>query len=192
MKEKATPEKAEEIAQYCDYWLVVTPPGLVQLEELPSSWGLIEWNGEKWRCRSAGKKLKAKSLDRSFVASMMRSVAANYVPRADVDQLANSMLAEKTESIKQAGEFARQALKELQETVRKFEDASGVRIQDSWQREKIGPAVRLVLNGEVALQGERLAHLREAAARILTDIDNTLSTAREAGHLIDWPKRGEQ
>ena len=41
-KELKAPAKAEEIFGYCDYWWVVAAPGLVQTDELPPGWGLLE------------------------------------------------------------------------------------------------------------------------------------------------------
>ena len=43
-KELSQPEKAEEIAQYCDYWwLVVSNGALVAPGELPDGWGLMAY-----------------------------------------------------------------------------------------------------------------------------------------------------
>ena len=42
LRELQNPAKAEPVAQYCDYWWLVTGPGIVKDGELPDTWGLME------------------------------------------------------------------------------------------------------------------------------------------------------
>lgn len=78
-RELADPQKAEEIAQYCDCWSLVTAPGIVGAGELPKGWGLIELRaGGKLRtCVAPKQRLRGevRPLDRSFVAAILRSQA---------------------------------------------------------------------------------------------------------------------
>ncbi len=74
-RELADPQKAEEIAQYCDLWSVVAGPGVVGPGELPVSWGLIELVNGKLRTRVAAAKHEAKPLTRSFIAAILRGQA---------------------------------------------------------------------------------------------------------------------
>lgn len=74
-RELSNPQKAEEIAQYCDMWSVVTGPGIVAPHELPLSWGLIEVVNGKLRTKIAATKKEAKTLTRSFVAAILRGHA---------------------------------------------------------------------------------------------------------------------
>lgn len=46
LREIKTPEKAETLYEYCDYWWMVVPEGLVKPEEVPEIWGL-KYAGEK-------------------------------------------------------------------------------------------------------------------------------------------------
>ena len=44
-RELKSPHKAEEgIFKYCDHWWVVAPSGIVGKDELPSTWGLLEFS----------------------------------------------------------------------------------------------------------------------------------------------------
>lgn len=95
LRELKKPAKAESIFQYCDRWWVVVPelekrhdrigPGIVRPAELPSSWGLIVIE-EKGRAAQAvqAPKLKPKPLDRAFLASVLRRLAAVGTPEAKV------------------------------------------------------------------------------------------------------------
>lgn len=86
-RELRKPAKAESIFKYCDRWWVVVPElkvGYVVLPaELPSSWGLLVVD-ERGRCAPAtpAPKLKAKPLDRAFLAAVLRRVAAAETPEA--------------------------------------------------------------------------------------------------------------
>lgn len=75
LNELKNPDKAEEIASYCDYWYIVdTNSGnAVKEEEVPSAWGLIVWNGKTLRAVKKAEKLKPRPLDRSFLAGLLRA-----------------------------------------------------------------------------------------------------------------------
>jgi hypothetical protein len=54
LSELKNPKKAEELSQYCDYWYIVAPSDIVEIGELPATWGLMAWNGTP-TARSGGK-----------------------------------------------------------------------------------------------------------------------------------------
>ncbi len=70
MKELQDPSKSEAWKQYCNLWYVVAPKGIVKLEELPSSWGLMEPVGNAFKIR------KAAEIDRSPKPMTLNLVAA--------------------------------------------------------------------------------------------------------------------
>jgi hypothetical protein len=74
-RERARPEKAEEIAAYCDEWWLVTAKGVAKEDEIPSAWGWLELtqSGEQLRTMKKPQQTEAKPLDRKFVASLLRS-----------------------------------------------------------------------------------------------------------------------
>lgn len=74
LREKKDPSKAEAIARYCDYWNIITPAGLIKVEELPDAWGLMEVS-EKGSIKTIKRAVKtpAVPLDRLFVASLLRN-----------------------------------------------------------------------------------------------------------------------
>jgi hypothetical protein len=73
-REKQTPEKAEEMARFCDCFSIAAPAGLVPHAELPSAWGLIEVD-EAGRLRQviAPTRTEAQAVDRAFLAAMLRA-----------------------------------------------------------------------------------------------------------------------
>jgi hypothetical protein len=74
LAEKKRPEKAEAIAGYCDrWWLVVSDEAIVQLGELPPTWGLLHIVRGRLVVKVEAPRLEPRLLDRRFIASMLRS-----------------------------------------------------------------------------------------------------------------------
>lgn len=66
--------KSEAIGQYCDFFWLATPVGLVAKEEVPESWGLIELtNGGLRVKKQAPARSEPADLDRAFAASLLRA-----------------------------------------------------------------------------------------------------------------------
>jgi hypothetical protein len=82
LRELDDPTKSEAIQQYCDYWWVAAPPGVVEVAELPVTWGLIEVSGGKCKTIKEAMKLHAKALKPEFVASVLRNVH-DHIARVD-------------------------------------------------------------------------------------------------------------
>lgn len=85
-KELKSPEKAEAISKFCDYWWVAAPRGIVPPETLPATWGLIEVHGARG-CDVVvdAPKLTPIPLTTAFAASIMRNIdkaAQNATERA--------------------------------------------------------------------------------------------------------------
>lgn len=183
VRELENPAKADAIAQYCDRWyLVVGDENIVRDGELPITWGLmVPQKDGTLRCKVEAKPNEfLKPLDRSFVASVLRCAQAQIV-KAGADELLRAKQAGSDEAWKQAEEAAKRSveykledLERLQKQVADFEKASGVHI-DRWHGgEKIGEAVRMVLNGMANRELERLRRLKHSAEDIVRDIDREL------------------
>lgn len=83
LRELKDPKKADEVARYCDFWwLAVGSASIVKPDELPATWGLLvpSSNGTALKVAKEAKKLKAKALDRSFVAAVLRRASEHYDP----------------------------------------------------------------------------------------------------------------
>lgn len=74
-KEIQQPEKAEEIARYCDFWYLAIPKGLADNVHLPMGWGVLELNGSGSLIEKIKPtKMEAAPLDRTFVAALARRI----------------------------------------------------------------------------------------------------------------------
>lgn len=86
--ERRDPEKAEQLARFCDYFWIAAPVGVVPLEEMPSAWGLFEYEGGKLFIKKQPIKTDAQPVDRNFLAGMMRA-ASRGVSEIEKDAILN-------------------------------------------------------------------------------------------------------
>jgi hypothetical protein len=195
-KELADPAKAEEIAQYCDAWWIVAPPGVVDVAELPKPWGLLVPSAAR-DCLVAAKEapaLDAKPLTKTFLASILRRAQEVVVPEA---RLEAEYERGRADGKKQADWES--AL--LRKSVEEFERASGVCISSAWKGGRIGEAVAAVLldGSENALWTERyyrdeIEGLRTRALSIARSIQDHFEAAdkrraQDARLLVVKPSR---
>lgn len=73
-RELADPAKAESIAQFCDFWWVAAPKGLIDPATLPATWGLTEVDEKgALRIKVQAKERKSREVTRSFFTALCRS-----------------------------------------------------------------------------------------------------------------------
>ena len=140
--ELKNPDKADEIAQYCDLWYIVTPKGLTDGMELPLPWGVIELHETGLlREKKRAKPLDAKPLTRSFIAALARRIS--QLDAASISQLAEERIRPERERIEQQVKELREErdkyphgmldrYTELEEGVERLEKALGFSIRDHW------------------------------------------------------------
>ena len=95
LREKANPEKAEGVAQYCKTFWIVANPDVVKIEELPLGWGLLE-------AREKGLISRQKALPLDHRRELTVPMMINLIRRA-VEK------GEMTEELNAAREAGRQA-----------------------------------------------------------------------------------
>jgi len=149
LKEIQTPRKAENISQFCDrWWLVVGDASIVELAELPPSWGLMIPYGNGLRIKKAPILQKPPPIDRGLLMSIVRNMyrqnpsakALRQANRAGYDE---GHKQGREETLKDAGKAG-----EIIENVRKFEEASGLKIAHAWSVESLGEAVHALRNSD--------------------------------------------
>lgn len=148
LREKKNPEKAEEIAQFCDRWfLVISDPAIAPVHEVPPNWGILCAKGNRLTMVRAAGLLKAAPMDKFFMAAIFRQASKFVVPQMSIDENMKATIEEevirRTNAFRAASERSREDLIEIQQRVRKFESISGVRI-DRWDVEGVGKAVQMI------------------------------------------------
>jgi len=147
------PEKAEEISRFCDFWNVAAAPGVVELGELPPTWGLyvVQEKREELRLtREAVMSKEVQPITRGFLGALLRAATSNTVPKSEVDkticdavdlEVENRM---RRQSVDYTAESFKRSLDSALKRIQDFEEASGVHI-DEYNSGRIGKAVAGVL-----------------------------------------------
>jgi hypothetical protein len=178
LREKKTPDKAEEISRFCDrWWLVVGDETIVQDGELPASWGLMVPRGRALVVKVDAPEREALAPSKLFLAAILRNAAASAdsISRKQIDaelhEQAERLRKSHDEQRAQDRRSAGMELAEFKTAVKQFEEASGVTIS-RWHGGRIGEAVRLVMEGGVEAYERRLNDVR----RICTEIVGRIET----------------
>jgi hypothetical protein len=146
LRELKEPEKAEAIAQFCDEWYVVVPDAaIVQLDELPRTWGLLHVT-KGIRTLKQAPTLTPRPIDRGFLAAIVersieQAVKPYLVTKEEAKQRELDAAFERGKgSAARELEYAR----ELVEQVKAFEDASGLKIERYVDGRELGERVKAV------------------------------------------------
>jgi len=145
LHELKTPEKAEEIAQYCHRWWIVAEDDVVETTEIPPTWGLMVPKGHGLTVVKAAELQDAEVPTYPFLGALLRNAEQSMVPRESIqDDLDASHKRGKDE-----GEWRTKQLRDdyaqLQKQVAEFELASGVKLGRWDDHGSIGAAVAFVL-----------------------------------------------
>ncbi len=184
LREKENPEKADEIGKYCDRWWIVTPPGIVHVDELPAAWGLMEWHEDKkkWKTVKPAQSTTVKPVTKEFLAAILRRASETSVPHGAIDERIKQGIEKENMNLVRQLEGAREDARILKQRILDFEKASGVKLGiNSWtypEPEAMGVAVRQVMNGAHTRIAERLEQLKKTAENIVADVTQHLSKSK--------------
>jgi hypothetical protein len=136
-RELAKPAKSDAIQQWCNYWYVACPVGVVPIGELPPTWGLIECTGRGCVITKPAPKLKPKPADVAFVCAVLRGAMSGMTPTPEVESLAQK----RAEELAKSDNWNAQRLREK---IAKFKQETGIDIEDTWRFGDVKRAVELV------------------------------------------------
>lgn len=179
LHELKSPEKAEEMVKYCDYWyLVVSDESIVKLEELPKTWGLMAASGRGGSIKiiKEAPKLTPVHCDRLLLASIFRNVTERMVARDLIQpKIDDARKLGENNAMSKHSSLVRE-LENLEEKIKVFENASGVMIKNEWKSMRdIGSAVKEVLEGRDKHAERRLKNIHKAALDIAKYVEGTIN-----------------
>ena len=180
LRELNNPQKAEDVAQFCNYWWIVTGDEMIVKDgELPDGWGLLVWNPKREQLikKATAKFRKAlKEPDIAFIAGILRSAQEVTTPDGVIAAAREAGFKNGFDQGRTRAKYDTDELAKLKTHLREFEKASGVRI-DTWRAgHDIGVAVNIVLNGTDARLRESLV---KTARRIIEELEPELQSANE-------------
>lgn len=148
-RELQNPSKSEPIQKYCDYWWVVTATeNMVKLGELPETWGLmvVDTKG-KLTCIKEAPKLTPVPVDINFMAAIFRQMHDNQKHMISEAKMVgyNEAIDKGPEEYQHKEKQFQRRIESLELCIKKFEEKSGVKINNEWAVGDIGEAVRKIV-----------------------------------------------
>lgn len=194
LSELKKPAKADEIAVMCHYWHVVfSAETCYKIDEVPAPWGVLVCHGEKVsEIRKATINSEPKAPSWVFLAAVLRRAAAEQAGEDEIAAAVRKAVSNAQDAAYKESQAVRERYKvegrkeycELHDKVKRFEEASGVTIGSQWEREdRIGYAVKMVMNGGLDAKIAQIITMRENADRIskeLTAVLKEISTQPSA------------
>lgn len=194
-REAANPEKAEEIARYCDEWWLVTPKGLVSNVDLevPPAWGLLEAWGRGLHVVRAAIPTEAELLTRGFLAAILRQ-AQGMVASANDGWIRKESLQDKFDEYYELGEKKAKDQQDLlknreatlQFNLKYLREKTGIDFGSSWDAEraalqlKVGQIFITRYGGSLEQVQQLFRNAAEKTQEILTSLDELIGTCKEA------------
>jgi hypothetical protein len=198
VKELKQPSKSAAIQKYCDrWWVVAGGANIVQAGELPPTWGLLVVHGGRSKqrlvCTQEAPKLESQPLDKAFLLSMLRRSAEleEKLKQGSGDENFQRGWKEGLKRGEQNVGYKLQSLerdlKNLGESIVKFEKASGIKLagHSQWQWGDIGMAVRVVLKNIRHPQGHR-----EALQKSMLPLEACLNAMKAIDRSFDLLEEG--
>lgn len=181
LAELKRPEKAEAIAQFCDFFFLVTSnKTIAKLDEIPHPWGWLAFTGAKLTVMKKAEKLKCVALDRAMLCSLIYCTMQRF--RAEVQKEIEETVAQRVANHrsweKDELDSAKREVAKLSAFIEEYEQASGVKLQYRYgaTAQKIGEAVRLVLSGDRVLDRHRadLRWIKQRSENIAAQVTKEL------------------
>ena len=95
--ELADPRKAQELMRFCSRWCLAAPAGMVRPDELPRTWGLLEFDAGRMRRKVAPPLLEPEGITPGFMMAILRK--ASSVDPELVEKIAAERIAKLRESV---------------------------------------------------------------------------------------------
>jgi hypothetical protein len=177
-RELANPDKAETIAKFCDEWWIVAPAGLVKDIEMPTAWGLMEYDGKALNITKKAVQTEAEPLTRRFVAAIVRKaheqieyIQGNYIRHEDIQKEVEAAREAGMNSVPSEIRNLRNTLESYKTAIAKFKELTGIGIIEDYawnlQADYLG---RCVKAGMV---------LEEKYGSRIDDLDRTFENAEK-------------
>ena len=159
-RELANAEKSE-MQQWCKYWWVAAPKGLIPQNEVPETWGLLECEATRTFVTVKAPALDHKPPDMLLFCSIIRALQENHVHKDEVHEKAEELA-------KRAKEDAQYRVKTLETAMEDYKKASGIDLlSDPWYCKGLGEAVKLVKDSGLLNGKKRLQELHAEAKTIV-------------------------
>jgi hypothetical protein len=146
VRELMNPDKAEEIAQYCNEWWLVVSEGVIrETDDIPRPWGVMEFKDGAFKITKKAEPLNPKPVTKSFMAAVIRSagkIDENTIRKAREEAYRKAMEAAEL-NFENRRDHATKELKMLTEKINEFEKITGKEFNRWTNVEKLAESIKL-------------------------------------------------
>jgi len=192
LRELNDPTKSEAFARYCKFWYIAAPKGIVDVNELPDNWGLMETARSKMKVvKKAKENESVEPPPTGFTSAIMRRFYEQEVCQSSRSYMNGYQkgVRDTEERLKKDDrdyelEIARREVKEYEDAFVEFEKKSGVKIR-TWTAGEIGTAVKTSLmmknNIHPAVKGviKRMETVTDNLKLCLLEVNATMKPKKE-------------
>lgn len=189
LREMKRPDKAEPIAQFCDFFNLVVPGtkdganDVAKPEELPEPWGLVVVDQVRKKIHTVkpAKQLQAAIITRPFFSAIVKQAmdAAQMPGKEALEEARQAGIQYAQDNLKHQIPYELERLRKLEETVKEFTKASGVELHEWSDGKQIGEAVRVlqsILGGNYSM----FQNIQQAASGLALAVQELKTLTRPA------------
>ena len=182
MNEMKDLTKWEAIGQFANFFWLCTPVGLVSVDEVPKSWGLMELTKGGLRVKKqAPANTSPKEITKGFAASLLRS--GESLTSKEIDKRVEDRVASEIVSIKNRLEKQQAQMNEnrdrkteaLEKWVADFEAILGQPLQTFQAPSQVVANLRLAEQ----LKGHQITHLKNSLKTLLDTVEYTINPTQQ-------------
>lgn len=180
LRECVQPEKSQPIYRFCNRWWLAVPKGLVEPDELPVTWGLLELAGDAMRAKKKAPALTPETPSIGFVASLLRRHAGvdaemtESLLKAEIHKVHDNARREIDSTLKRERETRFREIQSATEKMDAIAAATGFDFRRDYRQPNEWIAALKFAIGhrfDERFTADRLAQLRESCASLIESID---------------------
>lgn len=170
-------DKAKAISQFCDFFWLATPVGLIRPDECPENWGLIELTKGGMRVKKQAPKRTPSDLTRGFVAAILRQTQKRNDPeiQAEVNRRVEQLQRGMDQKLAYEKQRMESKVAQNAEWIKAFEERLGIRFQN-WT-----PPERLAEQLKAAQMMDRAGSIRSLKKSLQSLINQIEALEEEDG-----------
>jgi hypothetical protein len=172
--EMKKPEKADGVGRYCDYWWLVTPPGMVEDHELPPTWGLMVLQKNGLRIKKQAPKQDVVNIDRGFSAALLRrsiDLQQNHI-KAQIEKELPEITARAEQQAAQKNKRVRERAEENNKWIENFEIVLGQSFYTWEAPEDVANRLKLAKSLGDGHSSSGIKSLKSGCSQLLKNIED--------------------
>ena len=164
-------KKADEIAQFCNKWYIVSPKDVIPKSELPKNWGLLEATDKQLKITKEALELDSTPPSREFVATIIRRVEKEIGMKDEYWRGYEEGKAQEKKMNQERFENHKKDYNKMKESIDAFEKSSGVNFywwNGGEESREIGNIVKLISENRLV---DRIEHAKKTVSELAENIE---------------------